>query len=171
MDTWSPLWSKIVDSSLIAEADHVFKAFVALLAVKDSDHVARLNAYQLGRKCWPDDPKGSEKLALSALKVLASPDRRRIEPQPHDGRRIQRVDDGWLILNGEHYRKKVSEEMRKARLRKAQTTFRKKRKAEPGQDGKPASAGYKAMEERAVSALENGDEAGFERLAERPVAA
>ena len=154
MNTWTPLWSSIVESSLIAEPDHVFKVFVALLAVKDSDHVARVNAFNLGRKCWPDNPKKSEKMALAALKVLSSPDRRRMEPQAHDGRRIQRVEDGWLVLNGEAYRRKVSDEMRKARWRRAQNAKRSRNGSTP-----------LAGETAAVRALENGDEWEFERLA------
>ena len=37
------------------------------------------------------------------MKVLASPDTKRLEKQPHEGRRIERVEDGWLILNGKYY--------------------------------------------------------------------
>ena len=157
MDTWSPLWSKIVDSSIWSEPDTVRIVFVTMLALKDSDHVVRCSAFQLGQRA-----KKTEKEVIAALKVLAAPDRKRLEPQPHDGRRVKRVEDGWLMLNGEEYRKKVSEEMRKARIRRAQTTFRHKhKKPEPGQDGKPASPAYKAVE-----AANNGNDAEANRLAE-----
>src|ERR1035437_4055418 len=121
MDTWSPLWSKIVDSSIWSEPDTVRILFVTMLALKDSDHVVRYSAFQLGQRA-----KKTEQEVLDALKILAAPDKKRLEPQPHEGRRIERVEDGWLILNGEEYRRKVSEEMKKARNRRSQTTYRAK---------------------------------------------
>jgi hypothetical protein len=88
----------IVDSSIWEEEDYVCKIFITLLAIKDPDHVCRFNAYQIGKKA-----NKSEQDVLKALEILSSPDRRRIEPQPNEGRRIERVADGWLILNGQKY--------------------------------------------------------------------
>src|SRR5580704_18133792 len=98
MNTWAPVFSKIVDSSLWREDDYVVKVFLSMLAKKDADHVVRANAFMIGE--WS---KKTEKEALSALRVLASPDTNRIEPQPFDGRRIKKVDGGWLVLNGQFY--------------------------------------------------------------------
>jgi hypothetical protein len=98
MNTWSPLFSKIVDSSLWDEEDLVVKVFLTMLARKDSDHVVRANAYQIGK--WA---RKSEVEAMKALEVLQSPDTKRIEPQPFEGRRVKKVVAGWLILNGQHY--------------------------------------------------------------------
>ena len=120
-DTWTPLWSKIVDSSIWFEPDVVRIVFITMLAKKDSDHVVRGTAFNIAK--WSNK---TESEVISALKVLSSPDNKRIEKQPFDGRRIEKVDDGWLMLNGEEYRRKVSDEMRKARLRRAQNTYRAK---------------------------------------------
>ncbi len=98
MNTWAPVFSKIVDSSLWLEDDLVVKVFLTLLAKKDADQIVRANAFMIGQ--WS---KKTEKEALEALRVLSSPDKKRIEPQPHEGRRIKKVDDGWLILNGQFY--------------------------------------------------------------------
>jgi hypothetical protein len=125
MNTWTPLWSGIVDSSLWEEDGNVVKVFMTMIATKDSDHICRLDAYRIARKCHIDEIK-----VLEILKTLASPDTRRVSKQEHEGRRIQAVEDGWLILNGAKYRKMVSEEMRKARLRRAQATFREKQKTQ-----------------------------------------
>lgn len=126
-DTFSPLWSAIVESSIWAESDETRIVFITMLARKDSDHVYRGNAYRLGRLAFPnDDGLKAEKKALEALKVLSSPDRGRSEPQPHEGRRIQKAEDGWLILNGEVYREKMREEMKKARNRRSQRNWRDK---------------------------------------------
>ena len=128
MNTWCPIWSQIVDSSLWEEDGDVVKVFMTMLATKDSDHICRLDAYRIHKKCNLDEIK-----VLEILKVLASPDKRRKAEQKFDGRRIRAVEDGWLILNGEKYRQMVSDEMRKARLRRAQAAFRLKNKGNGGE--------------------------------------
>lgn len=99
VDTWCPIFSKIVDSSIWDEPDFVVKIFITMLAKKDADHVVRANAYMIGK--WA---RKTEKEVLDAFKILSSPDKKRVEPQPFDGRRIEKTNEGWLILNGEHYR-------------------------------------------------------------------
>ena len=123
MNTWAPIWSGIVESSIWDESDTVVKVFMTMLAVKDSDHIVRKSAYQLSRLS-----RKSETEVLDALKVLASPDTRRTEQQEHEGRRIQLVEDGWLVLNGEKYRQKISREMTRARNARAQAAFRERQK-------------------------------------------
>ena len=115
MDYYTPLWSGVVDSSLWDEPDPVVKVFVTMLAIKDPDFVVRKTAYQIGRCA-----RKTEAEVLEALEVLSSPDTKRLEPQPHEGRRLERVSDGWLILNGKKYQEKMREEAERARWRKAQ---------------------------------------------------
>lgn len=122
---WTPLWSMIVDSSIWSEPDYVCKIFVTMLALKDSDDVCRYNAYQLAQRAHK-----TEQEVLDALRVLASPDSRRIEQQEHEGRRIKAVQDGWLILNGQKYREMVSIQMKRARWRRAKAEARKKAEEE-----------------------------------------
>lgn len=132
MNTWTPLWSGIVESSLWEESGDVVKVFMTMLARKDADHVCRLDAYKIHKLCNIDELE-----VLSILKALASPDKRRKTKQEFDGRRIKAVEDGWLILNGAKYRRMVQDEMRKARLRKAQAAWRERQstkgKALPGE--------------------------------------
>lgn len=123
MNTWAPLWSGIVRSSIWHEPDYVLKVFLTMMALKDADHVVRLSAFQLA-----DAAKKTEQEVLDALKVLCSPDTKRLEPQPHEGRRIKAVEEGWLVLNGEKYRAMVSLEMKRARNRKSQAAFRNRKK-------------------------------------------
>jgi hypothetical protein len=130
MNTWTPLFSKIVDSSLWSAPDFVCKVFVTMMALKDADQVVRYNAYALGKKCWPGDPK-AEKRALEALKYLSSPDKERIEPQPHEGRRIQKVEGGWLLLNGQEYEDLMRALNRRAYKAGKQAEYRNK----PDDDG------------------------------------
>lgn len=112
MDTWAPLFSRIVDSSIWQEDDYVIKVFLTMLAKKDKDHIVRGNAYMIA--AWA---KKDEATVLKALKVLMSPDTRRIEKQPFDGRRIEKVEDGYLVLNGDKYRKMLSESVKRQRKR------------------------------------------------------
>lgn len=112
-----------MESSLWEEPDYVVKIFMTMLAKKDSDHIYRGTAFALGKQA--NKPEAE---VLKALQVLSSPDKRRMEHQEYDGRRIKAVEDGWLILNGERYREMVSEEMRKARNRRSQAAWRARQK-------------------------------------------
>lgn len=152
MNTWTPVFSKIVDSSIWTEPDSVCKVFITMLALKDADQVVRFNAFGLARRCWPTDPD-AEKRVLEALAVLSSPDTKRIEPQPYDGRRIQKVQEGWLILNGQTYEDLMRSVNRRAYKASKQAEYRAKSKPLNG-------------EARAVAALENGRTDEFERIAE-----
>ncbi len=123
MNTWAPLWSGIVESSIWDEPDSVVKVFLTMLAIKDADHVVRKSAYQISKLS-----RKSEVEVLDALKVLCHPDSIRKEKQPFDGRRIKAVEGGWLVLNGEKYRGMISLEMKRARNRRAQAAFRERNK-------------------------------------------
>lgn len=113
MNTWSPIFSCIVDSSLWLEPDYVVKVFLTMMAKKDSDMVVRGSAFNISQ--WA---KKSEQETLDALKILSSPDTKRIEKQLFEGRRIERVEDGWLILNGKLYRDLMVQENERARKRR-----------------------------------------------------
>lgn len=123
MDFFTPLWSGIVDSSLWDEPDPVVKVFVTMLALKDPDFIVRKTAYQIGRCA-----RKTEKEVLAALDVLCSPDTKRLEPQPFEGRRLRKMETGWLILNGEKYQEKMKDEFRRDRWRKAQAAKRERDK-------------------------------------------
>lgn len=121
MKGWAPLWSGIVESSIWDEPDHVRIVFVTMLAMKDPDHVVRMTAYNIARAS-----RKTETEVLEALKILMSPDTKRVEPQPFEGRRIEKVPDGYLILNGEYYRQMVSKEMTRIRNLRSQRAFRER---------------------------------------------
>lgn len=78
-----------------------------MMALKDEDHVVRLSAYKIGKKC-----NKKEEDVLKALKVLSEPDTKRLEEQEFEGRRIQKVHDGWLVLNGQKYQEMIQEMIR-----------------------------------------------------------
>lgn len=112
MERYTPIFSRIVDSSLWIEPDYVVKVFLTMLAKKDSDEIVRGSAFNIA--CWA---KKTEAEVLDALKILSSPDTKRLEPQPFEGRRIEKVEEGWKLLNGEKYQ----QEMQKINLRRRKT--------------------------------------------------
>lgn len=150
MNSWAPLWSFCVESSLWDEPDFVVKIFLTMMAVKDGDHICRFTAYQIGRKA-----RKTEAEVLTALKILSSPDTKRKEKQQYDGRRIEAVEDGWLILNGEKYREMVSIEMTKARNRRSQKAFRERQKQKHGKGPGAREINYvRTLNEQGTNAAE-----------------
>lgn len=119
-----PLFSKIVDSSLWDEPDYVVKIFITILVKKDKDDIVRASAYNISR--WA---RKTEAEVLEALKILSSPDSRRLEPQLFEGRRIERVEGGWKILNAEHYQREMRAANRREYLRDKQAEHRERVKA------------------------------------------
>lgn len=139
MEGFTPLFGRIVNSSVWDEPDFVVKVFLTMLAVKDRDHVVRLSAYNLARLS-----RKTEAEVLQALEVLASPDTKRLEPQPNEGRRIERQPDGWLVLNGEFYQDLMFKVMHRARNAAA---MRERRAREKGAPQAPVTPGQKVYEQ------------------------
>lgn len=121
MNYYVPIFAKIVDSSLWAEPDFVVKVFITMLAKKDKDNVCRGSAFNIAR--WANKTEGE---VLEALRLLSSPDTKREEPQLYEGRRIERVADGWLVLNGEFYQRL----MKSANRRESKTEWQRENRRE-----------------------------------------
>lgn len=119
MHGYTPIFSKIVDSSLWDEPDFVVKIFISMLAKKDRDNVVRATAFNISR--WA---RKSEEEVIEALRILSSPDTKRLEPQEFEGRRIEKVKDGWIILKGEFYQKLMMEVNMRAYKRDKQREYR-----------------------------------------------
>ncbi len=64
----------------------------------------------------------------SAVKVLESPDTRATDPQEFDGKRVEKVQGGWKILNHAKYRDEVQREMKRVRDQRAQAAKRERDK-------------------------------------------
>jgi hypothetical protein len=125
MNSWAPLSDGIVDSSIWEEPDHVFRVFIGMLSIKGADHIVRMDSYKLHRRLHMDHG-----LVLDALKVLSSPDLKRVG-QPHEGRRLAAVEGGWIFLNGEAYRDQIRLIMKRARDARAQANHRARKAGKP----------------------------------------
>lgn len=98
----------IVDSSLWTEPYFVRVLFVTMMALKDKDFIVRRSAFAIAQRAHMTEAE-----VLKGLKILSSPDKRRLEPQAWDGRRLQKVEEGWLILNGRKYREIIGAQKRR----------------------------------------------------------
>lgn len=123
MAGWTPLFSKITQSSIWDESDHVRLAWIAILATTEKDGI-----------CPVKTAKGLAALARltvakseEAMKVLSSPDQNSPN-QDFDGRRIELLpNDGIRVLNWEKYRSKAQSEATRESKRIAQERYRHKR--------------------------------------------
>lgn len=102
MNSFTPIFDSIVDSSLWEEPLHVRVLFVTMLALKSRDHVVRANEYRLTKRA-----NLTIEQVQDALNRLQSADIKR-PGQLYEGRRIEAVEDGWVILNGEYYQKQMT---------------------------------------------------------------
>ena len=122
---------------------HVRVVWVTLLSLKESDQTIRLPLHKIANKA----NLGDDKLFMDAMKVLEEPDRETTIPQPYEGRRIRKVEDGWLVLNGKHYQDLMEDLNRKARLRRAQASWRERQKIKAAKNEMQAKAdGEKRIE-------------------------
>lgn len=139
----------MVDSSIWSESDDVRIVWITMMARQDADHIVRGNAYNIAT--WTRNK--TEAQVIEALKVLAAPDTKRIEPQEHNGRRIQKVPEGWLMLNGKKYDELMRWLAEKARKAKWAREHRALMKGKP----LPGEASYER-------ALRDGDEARAQEI-------
>lgn len=99
--------------------------WITMLALKDRGQVVRATVPALAKlaNISNEDCEGY-------LAKFQQPDKYS-RSQEFEGRRIEAVEGGWYILNGEKYREKMSAEDRREQVRKAVQRHRaKKRSAE-----------------------------------------
>ena len=120
---YNKLFQKILDSSVWLESNETRIVWITLLAAMDEEgyapfastanlaHRARIN---------PDQ-------AALAVARLEAPDE--VAPdQDHEGRRIERVPGGWMVLNAKAYRDTVTREEAKRVVRERVARHRAKKK-------------------------------------------
>jgi hypothetical protein len=130
MAGWAKLFSSIVTSSVWTEDDATLRVWIAMLATADAQGVvegsvpgfaslARVSVEQMER----------------ALEKLSAPDPYSRTPD-HEGRRLEAIEGGWLVLNYAKYRLQAQAKegsrapyYRSYRARKRAETFR-----EPGEE-------------------------------------
>lgn len=116
MTGFTLMWAKMLDSSVWQTTKEARLLWVTMLLMKDKEGMVRASIPGLAHRAVLTLEECEE-----ALKVLSEPDPYSMTPRA-DGRRIIKVDGGWVIVNHELYRS--SEEMRKANARIRQAKHR-----------------------------------------------
>jgi hypothetical protein len=117
---FSKLDSGITLSSVWAEPYHVRIVWITFLALKNKDGYVRasFSGIQRAANVTVDE-------CIEAIRVLESPDPDSRTPD-YEGRRIEKIEGGWIVLNHEKYRVRsdIQKEQTKERVRR----FREKQK-------------------------------------------
>lgn len=118
---YNKIFTKILDSSIWLAPDPHRLVWITLIAAMDSQSIATF--------ACPENLAARARVSLEdtldAIKAFESPDP--YDPsQEFEGRRIERVPGGWLILNGERYRNLVTRAVATEQSRLRMQRFRDK---------------------------------------------
>jgi len=98
MSGYSKLDCGIVDSSLWEMPHSYLRVWIAMLAKCDASGYVRVAAPAMARLCHLDRSEFDQ-----IVEAFCSPDKESRTPD-HEGRRLEKVDGGWMILNYLKYR-------------------------------------------------------------------
>lgn len=135
---YTKLWSQILESTIWQEPNDMLVLWIAILALKDKDHLVLASIPGLAQRA-----KISNELCEQYMEKLQQPDHYS-QNQANEGRRLQKVPGGWLVLNGAYYQEFMRAEQRKEAVANAMKRYRGKKKAK---NGKPKTD-WKGMNER-----------------------
>lgn len=101
MAGWAKLFNSIVTSSVWTEDDATLRVWIAMLASCDSEGVVEGSVPGFASLA-----RVSIEQMEAAVKKLAAPDSYSRTPD-HEGRRLECIEGGWLILNYGKYRQQA----------------------------------------------------------------
>lgn len=145
-NSYTKLFSSILASTIWREPNHVRLVWITMLALADKDGVCEASIPGLADLARVPLPQCED-----ALKRLAAPDPYS-RTSDHDGRRIEPIDGGWILLNHAKYREKMNAEERREylRLKKAESRARQQLSTTVNK-GQPASTPSTQAEAEAES--------------------
>jgi len=120
MAGYSKLFSEIVTSSIWSEDDKTRIVWITMLALKNSRGFVPAAVPGLANAARVSIPECQQ-----ALAKLEAPDQYSRTPDK-DGRRIEKADGGWIVLNHGKYRDKRSDDERKEYQRRWQQEHRRR---------------------------------------------
>lgn len=127
MAGYTKLFNSILASTIWREDDKTRIVWITLLAMADKNGVAEGSVPGLA-----DLARVEIEEAEAALVKLMSPDPYSRTTE-HEGRRIEKVDGGWAVLNHAKYRSKMSADERREYNRLKQKEWRQKHTSNPRQ--------------------------------------
>jgi hypothetical protein len=120
---YNRLFTKILDSSIWLEADATRLVWITLLAAMDEDGFAAFSSVEnLSRRA--NIPLDDTKRAVT---ILESPDKFNNDDE-FEGRRIERIENGWMVLKAPVYRNLLTREIQREQTRLRVAKHREKRK-------------------------------------------
>lgn len=120
---YNKLFTKILDSSIWLEKNTTRIVWLTLIAAMDEDGFCQFaSSANLAHRAIVDPKECDE-----AIKCLESEDPNSSDKE-HDGKRIERVPGGWMVLNSEKYKDLVTREISKERTRERVRRHREKHK-------------------------------------------
>src|ERR1044072_3648689 len=137
---WSPLWSDILTSSLWSlgkpgmpeeereRGKNAKLLFLTMIPLANQEGFVSASLDGLA-----DQARLTERETEDALAILEGPDKRS-RSKEKDGRRVERVEGGWMIINYARHWDRMTADRRKAQLRIAAAKYRRKKNGEATQE-------------------------------------
>lgn len=151
MKGYTKLFASILDSSVWSLSKEARLLWITMLVKKDRDQVVRAAVPGLAHAA-----RITLQEAEAGLKELMKPDPYS-RSKDFDGRRLEEVSGGWLVLNGEKYRDMLSQEERREYQRVKQAQYRAEKRG--GLKAKSVPLPGEKEFERAVASGDKGLEA------------
>jgi len=104
MSGFAKVFESILESSLSLESPATRWVFLTFILLRDRHHEVRRSSFSISNRAHIPLYE-TEK----AIACLCSPDPNS-RGKDHDGRRLLPIDGGWFVVNGEYYRKLMSDE-------------------------------------------------------------
>ena len=123
MNGYTKLFNSIIASTVWSEPHTTRIVWISMLAMANQRGVVEASIPGLAVLARVTREECEE-----AIRILESPDLDS-RSQEHEGRRIQKIDGGWLILNHGKYRAKLNADERREYNRIKQQEFREKKSA------------------------------------------
>ena len=131
---YNKIFTKILDSSIWLEAHPTRIVWLTFLAAMDQDGFAQFaSPANVAHRA-----RVSPEEADDAIRVLTSPDPNSSDPD-NEGRRLERVNGGWVVLNAHKYRELVSRAIASEKTRERVAKFREKHRIRPLTGDHPSS--------------------------------
>ena len=160
------VFGKILDSSIWLAPDPHRIAWITLLAAMNQDGFAAFASHRnLAARA-----RISDEDAAAAVASFAAPDLDSADPE-NDGRRIERVPGGYLVLNADKYRKIVSIEHKREQDRERATRYRERQRhaKSQGRHAKSRQAEAEAEAEANAKAEREKDTSARPSVAPTPI--
>lgn len=120
---YNKLFTKILDSSIWLESTPTRIVWLTFIAVMDESGFAQFAA--IGNVAHRARVSLDE--AEEAIKAFEGPDPSSSDPD-HDGRRLERVPGGWIVLNAEKHRALVTRALKQEQTRERVRKHRAKKR-------------------------------------------